>query len=82
MRQWYEHDEPESLPIPDYEEKLAALGNTAPFLKALVRSLRLYRTNLRREGVHRQDGNGEAPVRQELFVMGPASPSRSRTPWR
>lgn len=27
-RQWYEHDEPESIAIPDYEDKIAALPNT------------------------------------------------------
>jgi len=72
-RQWYEHDEPEQIAIPDYEDKIQALPNTAGFLKLLIiRSLRLDRTNLvAKEFVARSEtctlANGTA-----LPVMGPA----------
>jgi len=71
-RQWYDHDEPESISIPDYEDKIAALPNTAPFLKLLVmRSLRLDRTNLvGKEFVGRTE-TVKLPSGVDLPVMGP-----------
>ena len=70
-KQWYEHDEPESLPIPDYEEKLAAMPNTAAFLKLLlVRSLRLDRTNLVAKEFIARTEIVKLPSGTELPVMG------------
>ena len=71
-RQWYEHDEPEQIAIPDYEDKIQALPNTAGFLKLLlIRSLRLDRTNLvAKEFVARSDVC-TLPSGTALPVMGP-----------
>lgn len=48
-RQWIEHNEPERVPIPDYEAKFAAVDDqdAVPFLRLLlIRSLREDCTNL------------------------------------
>ena len=46
-RRWYEDNEPESMNIPDYEQKLSELPVVGPFFKLfLVRSLRMDRCML------------------------------------
>jgi dynein heavy chain len=71
-RAWFENDEPETLPVPDFEDKIAALPNTAGFLKLLlIRSLRLDRTNLvAREFVTKSE-SVKLPSGTDLPVMGP-----------
>jgi len=71
-RQWYEHDEPEAIAIPDYEDKIAALPNTAAFLKlVVVRSLRLDRTNLVGKEFVAGTETVRLPSGVDLPVMGP-----------
>lgn len=44
---WYESDEPENMPIPDYEDKISGDQNIGPFIHlCLVRCLRTDRTVL------------------------------------
>merc|ERR1711968_99062 len=46
-RRWYDGNEPESMAIPDYEQRFGELADIGPFLKLLlVRSLRLDRSVL------------------------------------
>merc|ERR1711871_213214 len=46
-RRWYDDNEPESMAIPDYEQRFGELADIGPFLKLLlVRSLRLDRSVL------------------------------------
>jgi len=46
-QRWYEDNEPESMAIPDYEQRLSDNATIGPFLKLLLlRSLRVDRTNL------------------------------------
>ena len=46
-KRWYEDNEPEQMPIPDYEVRLAENHETGPFLRLLlVRMLRLDRCQL------------------------------------
>ena len=46
-RRWFDDNVPESMAIPDYEQRFADAGEIGPFLKMLlVRSLRMDRTTL------------------------------------
>ena len=46
-RRWYDSNEPENEPIPDYDLKISEAGQTGPWMKLLlVRSLRMDRTVL------------------------------------
>jgi dynein heavy chain len=46
-RRWYEENEPEGQPIPDYEQEIAGNSTIGPFLRLLmVRCLRMDRTTL------------------------------------
>ena len=71
-RQWYEHDEPEQISIPDYEDKIQALPNTAGFLKLLLmRCMRLDRTNLVAKEFVGTSESATLPNGLTMPVMGP-----------
>merc|ERR1740138_1053390 len=46
-RKWFDENEPESVPVPDYEERITMERTLGPFLRlVLVRSMREDRTNV------------------------------------
>ena len=69
-QKWFDDDEPEALPVPDFEDKFPEIPNTAPFLKMLlVRSIRLDRTELVVREFIAKTGTAKLPS-GDLPVMG------------